>query len=156
MPSEMWVLIRPDSGKMLHVTRPRTMQERREDVGRTLPTLTSSASSLSAPSSSSTSSLLSSWTTLTTSLGIGPSLVPTIFPSLSISGANTTLTPKGSSNTLTWSLFLGLWLSFPAFQCYSRKISPPLGFGKLCPHRVACKVFTSSIDCCVLYTNLHF
>jgi len=21
-----------------------------------------------------------------------------------------------------------------------RKISPPLGFGKLCPHRVACKV----------------
>ena len=22
-----------------------------------------------------------------------------------------------------------------------RKISPPLGFGKLCPHRVACKVF---------------
>ena len=23
-----------------------------------------------------------------------------------------------------------------------RKISPPLGFGKLCPHRVACKVNT--------------
>ena len=23
---------------------------------------------------------------------------------------------------------------------FSRKISPPLGFGKLCPHRVACKV----------------
>lgn len=22
-----------------------------------------------------------------------------------------------------------------------RKISPPLGFGKLCPHRVACKVY---------------
>lgn len=25
-----------------------------------------------------------------------------------------------------------------------RKISPPLGFGKLCPHRVACKVGISS------------
>ena len=24
-----------------------------------------------------------------------------------------------------------------------RKISPPLGFGKLCPHRVACKVYTT-------------
>ena len=24
-----------------------------------------------------------------------------------------------------------------------RKISPPLGFGKLCPHRVACKVESS-------------
>jgi voltage-dependent calcium channel L type alpha-1D len=26
-----------------------------------------------------------------------------------------------------------------------RKISPPLGFGKLCPHRVACKVLPSII-----------
>jgi len=26
-----------------------------------------------------------------------------------------------------------------------RKISPPLGFGKLCPHRVACKVIINSI-----------
>jgi len=24
-----------------------------------------------------------------------------------------------------------------------RRISPPLGFGKLCPHRVACKVRTT-------------
>ena len=28
-----------------------------------------------------------------------------------------------------------------------RKISPPLGFGKLCPHRVACKVLVH----CLLY-----
>ena len=28
-----------------------------------------------------------------------------------------------------------------------RKISPPLGFGKLCPHRVACKV-------CYLFIHL--
>jgi hypothetical protein len=26
-----------------------------------------------------------------------------------------------------------------------RKISPPLGFGKLCPHRVACKVKLKNI-----------
>jgi len=26
-----------------------------------------------------------------------------------------------------------------------RKISPPLGFGKLCPHRVACKVKTTGL-----------
>ena len=29
-----------------------------------------------------------------------------------------------------------------------RKISPPLGFGKLCPHRIACKVRNnSSVSC---------
>ena len=28
-----------------------------------------------------------------------------------------------------------------------RKISPPLGFGKLCPHRVACKVSTINVLC---------
>ena len=28
-----------------------------------------------------------------------------------------------------------------------RKISPPLGFGKLCPHRVACKVWHHSSHC---------
>ena len=27
-----------------------------------------------------------------------------------------------------------------------RKISPPLGFGKLCPHRVACKVVLSTVQ----------
>jgi len=26
-----------------------------------------------------------------------------------------------------------------------RKISPPLGFGKLCPHRVACKVSAEQV-----------
>ncbi len=30
-----------------------------------------------------------------------------------------------------------------------RKISPPLGFGKLCPHRVACKVVNS--NCAYVY-----
>lgn len=30
-----------------------------------------------------------------------------------------------------------------------RKISPPLGFGKLCPHRVACKVSISVTRCIV-------
>lgn len=41
-----------------------------------------------------------------------------------------------------------------------RKISPPLGFGKLCPHRVACKVFPFFIhnqlidsNCFILSTN---
>ena len=28
-----------------------------------------------------------------------------------------------------------------------RKISPPLGFGKLCPHRVACKVSLLDKEC---------
>lgn len=27
-----------------------------------------------------------------------------------------------------------------------RKISPPLGFGKLCPHRLACKVFFIKLE----------
>lgn len=38
-----------------------------------------------------------------------------------------------------------------------RRIQPPLGFGKLCPHRVACKVgFHSShlnINTCSFYSN---
>lgn len=33
-----------------------------------------------------------------------------------------------------------------------RKISPPLGFGKLCPHRVACKV--CHIFCMILIYTL--
>lgn len=32
-----------------------------------------------------------------------------------------------------------------------RKISPPLGFGKLCPHRVACKVFCLYCACFDLF-----
>jgi len=28
-----------------------------------------------------------------------------------------------------------------------RKISPPLGFGKLCPHRLACKVSLQAVEC---------
>lgn len=34
-----------------------------------------------------------------------------------------------------------------------RKISPPLGFGKLCPHRLACKVFILNLH--FQFANLH-
>jgi hypothetical protein len=35
-----------------------------------------------------------------------------------------------------------------------RKISPPLGFGKLCPHRVACKVSCSNVVF-IVYPHSH-
>ena len=34
-----------------------------------------------------------------------------------------------------------------------RKISPPLGFGKLCPHRVACKV--GDARCSTVINNIN-
>ena len=63
-------------------------------VARTLPTPTSSASSSSAPSSCSTSLWRSSWTTLTTWRGTGPSWGSTTSGSLSPSGQSTILTPR--------------------------------------------------------------
>ncbi len=36
-----------------------------------------------------------------------------------------------------------------------RKISPPLGFGKLCPHRVACKVYTKKLSDSYLHSAIN-
>lgn len=106
----------------------------------------------------STCSLLSSWTTLNTWHATGPCSVLTTWTSLRESGLTTIQRPRKthfSSVCFQNILILKKWKKMSVL-CFSascsgrikhidvvtmlRRIQPPLGFGKLCPHRVACKV----------------
>jgi hypothetical protein len=117
-------------------------------VEQILPTLISSHSLWCALSSFSTYLLPSSWTTLTTSQEIGRSLDHTIWLVIAKDSLNWAIQKK--TDFIFKDEFVRLWSEYDPdakgrikhvdVVTLLRKISPPLGFGKLCPHRVACKV----------------
>lgn len=121
----------------------------------------------------STCSSLSSWTTLNTWHATGPCSVLTTWTSLRESGLTTIQRPRKIclQPSDTFAVLLRLFPEYSYFVskrkkksalCSSascsgrikhidvvtmlRRIQPPLGFGKLCPHRVACKVSRHKIS----------
>lgn len=93
-----------------------------------------------------------SWTTLITWHGTGPSSVRTIWTSLRRSGQNTTPRPRTPEQFSRSHVHGGRLHEEMILWCHRgrikhldvvtllRRIQPPLGFGKFCPHRAACKV----------------